>query len=199
MTTQKSKVKRQNLNFKVLVLTFAFFVLNFTAASAQSPSPDAVRDAVKQKVDAEVAAIKSTVSQKAYVGQIKTKSDLTLTITNLAGEARTANLTTDAAIKLTGGKDGTAADVKVGDYVIAMGDADGSGVLTIKRLVEVTKPTPEDRKVIFGIVSKATATLLTFTDNSTLKITKPVADVTAGSKIIAVTRGTTTLLVSIIK
>jgi len=167
-----------------------------TLLLAQSPSPDVIRDAVKEKVAAEVAAIKSTVVQKAYVGQIKSKSDLTLTITNLNGEARTANLTTDAAIKLLGGKDGTAADVKVGDYVIAMGDADGSGVLTIKRLVEVAKPTPEDRKVVFGIVSKATASLLTFNDGNTLKITKPVADVTAGSKIIAVTRGTTTLLVT---
>ena len=169
------------------------------ALASPTPSPDVIRDAVKEKVAAEVAAIKSTVTQKAYVGQIKSKSDLTLIITNLAGLDRTANLTTDAAIKLAGGRDGTPTDVKPADYVIAMGDVDGAGVMTIKRLVSVAKPVPEDRKVVFGTVSKATDTLLTFTDNTTLKLTKPVADVTAGSKIIAVTRGSTTLLVTLLK
>lgn len=162
------------------------------ALASPTPSPDAVRDAVK----AEVAAIKTTTTQKAYVGQIKAKSDITLTITNLSGVDRTATLPTDAAIKLLGGKDGTVADVKPTMYVIAMGTADGSGVLTVKRLVEVAKPSSEDRKVIFGTVTTATSTLLTFTDKTTLKLTKPLADVTAGSKIIAVTRGATTLLVT---
>lgn len=168
-------------------------------AATATTSADPIREAVKQKVDAEVAAIKNTVTRKAYVGQIKNKSDLTLTILNQAGENRTANLTTDATIKLASGADGTAADVKVNDHVIAMGDTDGAGVMTVKRLVQITKPEVDTRKVIFGTVSKVSSTSITMEDNTVLKITTTASELTPGSKILAVTRGATALLVKTLK
>ncbi len=145
-----------------------FLVVGLVIASsaiAQSPSPSTssavIRDAVKQQVDKELANIKQAVAKKAYVGSISNKADLTLTITNLNNQSRTATVTTDTAIKLAGGKDGTPADLKVGDFVIAMGDADSNGVLTTKRLLVVTKSAPDNRAAVFATVTKVTATTIT--------------------------------------
>ncbi len=178
----------------------AFIVIK---VAAQSPSPSAtsagtIRDAVKQKVSEELANIKQAVAKRAYVGTISAKSDLTLTITNLKNQSRTATVTTDTTIKLTGGKDGTVADLKVGDFIIAMGDADSNGVLNTKRLLVITQPEADTRDAVFVTVTKVTISSLTAENikkeswtiklSSTTKYTgaTKATDIKVGSKIIAV-------------
>ena len=188
-----------------------------SSVSAQTPSPSAtsagvIRDAVKQKVDEELANIKQAVAKKAYVGTISTKSDLTLTITNLKNQARTATVTTDTTIKLTGGKDGTPADVKVGDFVIAMGDVDSNGALTTKRLLVIAKPAADTRDSVWVTVTKVATSSLT-TENTkkeagTVKLssatkytgTTKVTDIKVGSKLVVVgSVAKTTLTASLIQ
>lgn len=201
----------------VVILSLAFYVLNFGVASAQTPSPSAtsagvIRDAVKQKVDEELANIKQAVAKKAYVGTIANKSDLTLTITNLKNQARTATVTTDTTIKLTGGKDGTGADLKVGDFIIAMGDADSNGNLAAKRLLVIAKPAADTRDSAWVTVTKVTTSALTAENNKkeawTIKLSSAtkftgnskVSDLKVGSIIVAVGPvSTTTLTASLIQ
>ncbi len=181
-----------------------FLVVGLVIASsavAQTPSPSAtsagvIRDAVKQQVDKELANIKQAVAKKAYVGTIANKSDLTLTITNLKNQSRTATVTTDTTIKLAGGKDGTPADLKVGDFVIAMGDADSNGVLTAKRLLVVTPSAADNRSAVFATVTKVTSAALTLENLKkeawTIKLnsstsytgTTTATDIKVGSKIV---------------
>ena len=188
-----------------------------SVVAAQTPSPSAtsagvIRDAVKQKVDEELANIKQAVAKKAYVGTIATKSDLTLTITNLKNQTRTATVTTDTTIKLTGGKDGTPADLKVNDFIIAMGDADSNGGLTTKRLLVIAKPAADTRDSIWVTVTKVATGSLTAENAKketwTIKLasstkytgTTKAADIKVGSKIVAVGPvAATTLTASLIQ
>lgn len=178
----------------------AFVVIGSLVVSvvvAQSPSPTAsssgnIRDAVKQKVSEELANIKQAVAKRAYVGTISAKSELTLTITNLKNQSRTATVTTDTTIKLTGGKDGTPADLKVGDFIIAMGDVDSNGVLTTKRLLVIAQPETDNRDSVFLTITKVSASALTGEnlkkETWTIKLTSAAkaTDVKVGSKIVAV-------------
>ncbi|MDO8487949.1 MAG: DUF5666 domain-containing protein [bacterium] len=182
-----------------LMTLIALFIFTPALVLAQSPSPTSIRDAVKEQVAQELAEIKQAVAKKAYVGSITTIDNLNLTITNLKNQSRTATVTTDTAIKLTGGKDGTSADLKVGLFVIAMGDVDSNGTMTAKRLLVISQPAEDKRQAIFATVTKASASTLTVEDlkkaswtiklSSTTKYvgnTKTVADIEIGNKIVAV-------------
>ena len=190
---------------QTLFLTSALILLLSPAlVLAQSPTSATIRDTVKQQVEQEINQIKSTLTKKAYVGSISAKADGTITITNHLNQPRTAVVTTTAAIKLAGGKDGTPADLKINDFVIAMGDADGAGQLTVKRLLVTPKPTAETRKVIYGVVSAVTSSTLTIKSadasvsarlQSATKYTgaTKAADIKVDAKVVLITTGTSTL------
>ena len=163
---------------------------------AQTPSStgSAIRDAVKEQV----AAIKTAVAKRAFVGTISAKADATITVTNLTSQSKTAVITGDTVIRLTGGKDGTFADLKVGDFVIAMGDVDSQGTLTAKRLLVIAKPTADKRRALTGRVTDTSSSSLTIetlkkeiitikvTSNTTITNKNKLSDIKVGSRIVAV-------------
>ena len=161
----------------------AFFLITYTLTLfyspalvvAQSPTATSIRDSVKKQVDEELAMIKNSVSKRAYLGTIVSKSDATITLTTPASATRTVTITTDSTIKLTGGKDGTIADLKEGTTVLAMGDADAEGKLTAKRLLVIPAPLPDKRRAIFATVTKVTVSQLAVINNNeqvwTIKLT----------------------------
>ncbi len=130
-------------------------------ASLLAQAPTATDSAIRQAVKDQVAAIKTAVAKRAYVGPISAKSEASITITNMANLARTAVVAGDATIKLIGGKEGTFADLKVGDFVIAMGDVDSQGTLAAKRLLVIAKPTPDKRQILSGRVTDTTTASFT--------------------------------------
>lgn len=130
-------------------------------ATLLAQTPAATDSAIRQAVKDQVAAIKTAVARKAYVGPISAKSEASITITNLSNQTRTAVVAGDATIKLIAGKEGTFADLKVGDFVIAMGDVDSQGTLAVKRLLVIAKPTPDKRVVLSGRVTDTTTTSFT--------------------------------------
>ena len=130
-------------------------------ATLLAQAPTATDSAIRQAVKDQVAAIKTAVARRAFVGPISAKSEASITITNLANQTRTAVVAGDATIKLTGGKEGTFADLKVGDFVIAMGDVDSQGTLAVKRLLVIAKPTPDKRVVVSGRVTDLSTSDLT--------------------------------------
>jgi len=163
---------------------------------AQTPSStdSAIRDAVKEQV----AAIKTAVAKRAFVGTISAKADATITVTNLKNESKTAVITGDTVIRLTGGKDGTFADLKVGDFVIAMGDVDSQGTLTTKRLLVIAKPTADKRRALTGRVTDTSSSSLTIetlkkeiitikvTSDTTITNKNKLSETKVGSRIVAV-------------
>jgi len=161
--------------------------------SAQTATPGSIRDAVQKKVAEELNAIKNEAKKRAYLGTISAKSDATITITTLRNTTRTATVTPDTTIKLSGGADGTPADLKTGLFILAMGDADGTGTLTAKRILVIAKPAEDKRRAIFGVVTKVTSSTITLKDwtvklSSTTKYTgkTKASDIKVGAKLIIV-------------
>lgn len=164
---------------------------------AQTPSStgSAIREAVKEQV----AAIKTAVARRAYVGTISAKADATITVTNLKNQPpKTAVVTGDTVIRLTGGKDGTFADLKVGAFVIAMGEVDSQGTLTTKRLLVIAKPGADKRRALTGRVTSTSSSSLTIetlkkeiitikvTSDTTITNKNKLSDIKVGSRVVVV-------------
>lgn len=150
---------------KTIIFSFLFFVFSFQLAFAQTTSPtptSAVRDAVAKKVAEELAAIKNNVVKRSFVGEVTAKSDTTMTLASLRKQPRTITLLPDTTLPDTtvklAGKETSLADIKVGNFVISMGDVDSNGTMTAKRVLIIEKPTADSRRVISGIVTKVTST-----------------------------------------
>jgi hypothetical protein len=156
------------MRFKTLLITFALLLCySATLASAQSPtatdSATIIKDKIREKVDEELNAIKKAIAKRSYVGTISSISDLTVSIKSLTDATKTITIATDSTIKLASGKEGTIKDLKVNNFIIAMGDADSNGVLTAKRVVVTSKSPTDTRKTIYGTVTKTSATQLNLT------------------------------------
>ncbi|MEK7154620.1 MAG: DUF5666 domain-containing protein [Patescibacteria group bacterium] len=167
-------------------------------ASLLAQTPSSTGSAIREAVKEQVAAIKTAVAKKAFVGTISAKADATITVTNLKNQSKTAVITGDTVIRLTGGKDGTFADLKVGDFVIAMGDVDSQGTLTTKRLLVIAKPGADKRRSLTGRVTDTSSSTLTIetlkkeiitikvTSDTTITNKNKLSDIKVGSKIVAV-------------
>lgn len=199
------------MNIKKILIAFTLLLSCSPAlAFAQTASPSAspsILNSVKEKVAAEIDQIKKSSTKKAYVGSIATKTDTGLTMANLNNQSRTVNISGDVTIKLLGGREGVLADLKVGDFLIAMGDADGAGVLTAKRILVITKPTDEDtRKVVTGTVTKSSSSSITI-DTTAYKVTSTtkftgkndITDIVKDVKVVMIVKDTTALLVHLLK
>lgn len=197
-------IKKILITFTLLLSCSPALVIAQTASPSASPS---ILDSVKEKVAAEIDQIKSAVTKKAYVGSIATKTDTGFTMANLSNQSRTVNVSGDVTVKLLNGKEGTLADLKVGDFLIAMGDADGAGVLTAKRILVITKPVDEDtRKIVTGTVAKSSTTSITV-DTTAYKVTSAtkftgkndITDIVKDVKVVMIINDTSALLVHLVK
>ncbi|KKW00011.1 hypothetical protein A3H89_01685 [Candidatus Amesbacteria bacterium RIFCSPLOWO2_02_FULL_48_11] len=202
--------KSKNISFLLLLFTIYYLLSGHANAQTPTATDSGLRDTIKKQVAEELSQIKKAVTKKAYVGSISAKLDATVTIANLKNQSRQATVTTDTAIKLATGKDGTPADLKVGDFVIAMGDVDGSGLMTAKRLIVTPRPPEDKRQVLFGTVTKTASGSLTLEhpDKKTItlkisSITKYSAkskftDIKIGTKLIFVADSASALLIHLI-
>lgn len=188
-----------------------FLIVGASVAAAQTASPSgSIRNAIQDKVNQELAQIKQGVAKKGFVGSITTKSDSTITITNLKNQPRTATVTTDTTIKLAGNKDGTPKDLKVGDFILAMGDVDSENKMTAKRLLVVVEPEDDTRKVLMGSVTSATSSNFQLTSPSgtatTVKFTSATkyndgfkaTNLKTGAKLVVITKADSALKVFIL-
>lgn len=186
------------------------YVLSALSVKAQTPTTTSIRDAVQQQVQQELSNIKQAVSKKGFVGTITTKTNSEITLTNLKNQTRNITVAPDATIRLAGSKEGTVADLKVNDFILAMGDVDSQNKMTGKRILVLTQPADDKRVAMFGTVTK-TGTTLTFTNlknetwtartSASTGMTKVVdgksakaasTDIKVGSKIVVLgTTGTT--------
>jgi hypothetical protein len=171
-----------------------FVLSSFLLAQAPSASPSAIRNAVKEQVAVEVANIVKTKVKKAFVGTIISKTEAGFVLTNHKKESRNITTTAEATIK-NQAKDVTLKDLKIGDFVIAMGDADASNNLLAKRILVVTKPGEDKRKTMIFTITKASSsnlivenlkketwTVKTASDTSYTSKTK-ISDLEMGDKI----------------
>ncbi|MEK7504331.1 MAG: DUF5666 domain-containing protein [Patescibacteria group bacterium] len=108
---------------------------------------------------AEVATIKSSINKRAYVGTIGTKTETGFDLSNLKKETRNVVVTAETTIK-KGATELTLKDLKSGDFVIAMGDADAKNNMTAKRILVIDRGAEDKRKTIIFTVTKTGTTSL---------------------------------------
>lgn len=150
-----TNIQKFLLGFGILGLVIA------PKAFAQTPAAtgSAIRDAVKEKVAAEVAVIKSSVLKRAYVGTIGTKTETGFDLINIKKETRNIVVTAETTIK-KGAAELTFKDLKSGDFVIAMGDADAKNTMTAKRVLVIDRGAEDKRKTMIFTITKAGTTSL---------------------------------------
>ncbi len=180
MTTKKL------LTISIAVISLSLFSATSVLAQSASPSAQALRDSVKEKVAMELAAIKQAVSKKAFLGSINSKSEAQITITNYHNQTRTALVSTDTTIKLKNGKDGTLKDLSSGQYVLVMGDVDSQNTMTTSRLLVIDQPVEDRRSSTVGIITTITTSTITVETASKASIT---AKITSGTGVSATVDG----------
>lgn len=194
---------------RLISLTFLFFIILPLSARAQTATDGAsqLRDSVKQKVDEELSQIKKAVSKKGFLGSITAKNEASLTLLTYQNQTRTVQVGVDSTIKLQNGRDATLADLKIGDYVLAMGDADSQNTLTSSRLLVVPAPVRDSRTSVFATVTKKTVSGMTVSNSnnetSDIKLMSATkytgqtksADVKAGSKVLILIKTGTALFI----
>ena len=132
----------------ITLITLISLISLISPMPSFAATDSAILNAVKDKVAAEIADIKLAVAKKAYVGNVTAKSEIGFSL-----GTRTVVVTPEATIK-NGSTELTLKDIKVGDFVIAMGDVDSAGNLTGKRILIVTKSPEDKRKAMVFTVSK---------------------------------------------
>jgi hypothetical protein len=168
------------LVFPVAALILASSVFAQTPTTENSQD---LRDSVKQKVEEELSQIQQAVSKKAFLGSITSKNEAAINLNTYRGEPRQTLVTTDTAIKLKTGRDGTPKDLNVGDYLLVMGDVDSKNIMTAKRLLVIPAPGEDNRQVDFGKVTAVSSGSITIQTAGNKTVTAKLLSSTSVSKI----------------
>lgn len=125
----------------LILLSITYYLLPIAYAAESTPSAD-IRtklEELKKQIASKAAALKMEVDKKltnkAYIGKIKTKSDTALTISSKNGP-RIVNINQDSEFdSQVKGKKYSQKLISEEDYIATLGDIDENQVLTAKRLI----------------------------------------------------------------
>lgn len=133
----------------VLFVTAALVVLPTLAQDEATDEADTVREKVKQKVEY------VRKNPKAYIGAVTDKTEDTIQIKSDSGEILQVSVNEETSfVKL--GKVPTRVkftDLAIGDFIVAMGFRDTSGVLSGKRILLTSPATFAPRQIAMGEVT----------------------------------------------
>jgi hypothetical protein len=142
----------------VLVFIGTYWYLFSPKASAQSPTPQATSPAVQQLREKVKEIVREKIEEvkmgqkRAFFGEISKISGSVITITNPRGE-RQIKVSEDTKIISKGRKEIKLENLKIGNFIIAMGYLGNNNVLEAKRIVVAEKPKLPAREVAFGKVT----------------------------------------------
>lgn len=155
--------KKSSAKYILLSLVLLFSSVNLASAVSVStqntPTPtdvpaknvEQIREQVKEKVREKLDEVKQG-QKRSYVGKITTISATAITLSTPNGE-RQAMLSEDTVYVGSAKNPIKFESIKIGDYIIVLGYFDESGALQAKRVILMSKPKPETRKVVFGEIS----------------------------------------------
>jgi len=153
MENKKLNIKNQKYISKFKIFTFYFVILLFTFyisifttsvtvyATDATPSSDikSKLEELKKEIASKAAKLKQEVGKKltnrAYIGKVKTKSDTSLTIATKNGP-KIVNINQDTNFNSNvKGKKYSQKLIAEEDYVASLGDIDETQVLTAKKVI----------------------------------------------------------------
>lgn len=123
----------------------------------ENVATDSVREKVEQKVS------EALNSPKAQLGTVTDISESTLQVKTASGEIKQLSVNSETSVIKTGtiSREVKITDVAIGDYIVAMGFANGNGVLNTKRILITSPFEASGRRAILARVTKVTLRDLT--------------------------------------
>ncbi len=169
-----------------LVLVFGVFLLSSNNTFAQSPSASASAtpstnqaspsasiteklNALKAEIASKAALIKQEVNRridnKAWLGTIKTINEDSIVITSI-DQDRTIRINEYTSYKVKAKGESAIKDLKVGDYVAALGDVDDNNQLNAKRIDKLATTKEYKKKLVWGTVKTVVNDTVTIATSS---------------------------------
>jgi len=188
MQFQKLNIKYKNYilklkNFKFLFVIFIFtiYILHlYTPLSVQAveSSPSASikskLEELKKEIASKAAKLKGVVNKKltdkAYIGTIKAKSETTITLATDT-DPKVTNINEDTVFesKVKGVRNVSLKILETEDYIAALGDIDDTQVLTAKKIVLHPEPAPK-KEFVWGQIISISDKLITLKNNQSKNI-----------------------------
>jgi len=182
--------------FWVIVILFAALLqptvynLQPVYAGESSPSADIKikLEELKKEIASKAAKLKQEVNRKlkdkAYAGRVKSKSPNSLTLATSSGpKIVSINQDTILSNKQTPPKNSKTKTKQISsingitfeDYIVALGDADETGVLTAKKIILLNAPPSEAKTYFWGQIASISDKLVTLksTDQKSITATLP--------------------------
>lgn len=171
----------KDLRFKIfIVVSILLFInhqslfINHVSAADSTPSADikSKLEEFKKEIASKAAKLKQEVNRKlkdkAYVGQVKSKSNSSLTLAARLGP-KIVSLNQDTVFESNvKGKKFSAKILTEEDYVVGLGDIDETGVLIAKKVILLPQPKAgqfmADKTYLWGQIIAISDKLITLKD-----------------------------------
>ncbi len=169
----------------LLIIIIIFIFTPAVLAIESTPSADikSKLEEFKKEIASKAAKLKGEVSRKlnnkAYVGEVKTKSSASLTLASSSGP-KLVNINQDTLLPKK--------KFVEEDFVAALGDVDETQVLTAKKIILLPTPKPLTKIYLWGKIVSKEVRLATLLDRSQKNIALSLpkgANVGSGDFIIA--------------
>lgn len=166
------------MNKRIYLFLITFLILiPFKVIYAQdsaTDSSDSVREKVQEKVN---QALNTPI---AYIGSVTDLSEKTLQISKYtstkdkSGEIQQVSVGDGTVLVNVVGNSKTVkfSDVAIGDFIVAMGYANGNSVLEAKRILITQALEPSKRKSVFGTISEIDVKTVTIKNQNTQTVLK---------------------------
>ncbi|MDP3973788.1 MAG: hypothetical protein Q8P92_03060 [Candidatus Daviesbacteria bacterium] len=174
---------KRGYRFQVLGYSLLFFLLStvtctlspiYAADSTPSASIQSKLDELKKEIASKAAKLKGAVDKKltdkAYIGTIKAKSETTITLATDT-DPKVININEDTVFEseVKGVRNVSLKTLETEDYIAALGDIDDTQVLTAKKIVLYPEPAPK-KEFVWGQIISISDKLITLKNNQSKNI-----------------------------
>lgn len=174
----------KNATLIILLLGMTIVVPVFAADSTPSAAVKDKLQALQSEITSKAAKLKTEISKKltnkAYVGVIKSKSATTLTLAGRSG-TRLVNINQDTVYVPAASNPTKKGGITEQDSIATLGDVDENGVLTARQVVYLPQPKsdqPQTPKIIlWGQIVSISDNLMTIVDKSGKNIAVSIAKI----------------------
>lgn len=155
----------------IIIINFILSAEVFAADSTPSADIKSKLEELKKEIASKAAKLKQEVNRKltnkAYVGNVKTNSPTSLTLASQIGPKLVSiNQDTIFESKIKKKKTFSSKTLAEEDYIAALGDVDETGVLTAKKIILLPIPELTNKTYLWGKIVSADGKLTTLLDRN---------------------------------
>lgn len=157
---------------KIIIIIAIINIIIIPVQAAETTPSSEIRsklEELKKEIASKAAKLKQEISHKlkdkAYVGKVKSKSDTTLTLAAQSGPKMVSiNQDTVFESNIKSKIKFSQKNISLEDYIVALGDADETGVLTARKIILLPAPTASPKTYLWGKIISISDKLITLKD-----------------------------------